>query len=80
VDRIAAGLDRFIFLENRRIYPLIALWLIGTHLHTLFEFFPYLLVHSPKPGCGKTRVLDCLHLMCWSSSDVITDITSAVTF
>lgn len=80
VDRIAAQLDRFIFIENRRIYRLIALWLIGTHLHDVFEFFPYLLIHSPEPGCGKTRVLECIDMLCWNSSGILTDPTSAVTF
>lgn len=76
---IADQLEKFIFLENRRVYPLIALWIIGTHLHASFDYYPYLLIHSPEPGCGKTRVLECIDKLCWNNK-MLTDPTSAYMF
>jgi uncharacterized protein DUF3631 len=45
--------------------PFVAsLWVIATHIHELFDCFPYLTVTSPTKRCGKTRFAEILELLC----------------
>jgi hypothetical protein len=45
--------------------PFVAsLWVVATHIHELFDCFPYLTVTSPTKRCGKTRFAEILELLC----------------
>jgi hypothetical protein len=50
-----------IFPERTRL-PL-ALWTLMTHTFDAFDAVPYLIIGSPTPRCGKTRLLECLELV-----------------
>jgi hypothetical protein len=54
--RIVAHLKRFVRLTDEREYHLIALWIMGTYVFTLFRYFPYLHVVGEKAS-GKTLLL-----------------------
>jgi hypothetical protein len=41
----------------------VALWVIHTHCFGVFQQTPYLSVTSPEKGCGKSRLLEALHLL-----------------
>ena len=41
----------------------VALWAVATHLADCFDAFPYLSLSSPLSGCGKSRVLELLHML-----------------
>jgi len=64
VDRVAAFVERFVFLKNKPMYTLVALWIIHTHLHQSFQYTGYLFIHSPEKQCGKTCLLETLDLLC----------------
>jgi Protein of unknown function (DUF3631) len=80
VDRIAAFIERFVFLKDKALYRLLALWIIHTYLMDEFEYTPYLFVHSPERGCGKTCLLSVLDLLVFKSSGVTASPTEAVIF
>lgn len=54
---------RFCVLPESAYLPL-ALWAIATHISDAFGAFPYVALLSPVKGCGKTRVLEILELLC----------------
>lgn len=56
-------ITRFAVLPSGVRLPL-ALWAVGTHLFEAFDSFAYLVVTSPTPRCGKSRVLELLSLLC----------------
>ena len=54
---------RFCILPESAYLPL-ALWAVATHIPDAFGAFPYVALLSPAKGCGKTRVLEILELLC----------------
>ena len=54
---------RFCILPESAYLPL-ALWAVATHVSDAFGAFPYVALLSPAKGCGKTRVLEVLELLC----------------
>jgi len=55
-------LTRYVILPERTALPL-ALWTMMTHVFDSFDAVPYLVISSPAPRCGKTRLLECLELV-----------------
>jgi hypothetical protein len=53
---------RFIIFPVHTVLPL-ALWALMTHTFDSFDAVPYLVITSPAPRCGKTRLLECLELI-----------------
>jgi hypothetical protein len=80
VDRVSTFVKRFVFLKDPSLYRLIALWIIHTHLIDEFDYTPYLFVHSPERGCGKTCLLSVLDLLVFKSSGITASPTEAVIF
>src|SRR6266850_7591732 len=80
VDHIASFIERFVFLKDKALYRLLALWIVHTYLVDEFEYTPYLFVHSPERGCGKTCLLSVLDLLVFKSSGISASPTEAVLF
>jgi hypothetical protein len=78
VDDVAAFVKRFVFLQRACMYRLVALWIIATHLHQSFQYMGYLFIHSPEKQCGKTRLLEVLHLLVLNSTGIDSSPTPAV--
>ncbi len=55
-------ITRFVILPGQTALPL-APWVLATFCHDAFDSFGYLLVVSPAPRCGKTRLLETLSLI-----------------
>src|SRR5262249_55488982 len=51
----------YVIQPDRTPLP-IALWVLVTYGFDSFDALPYLLINSPAPRCGKTRLLECLEL------------------
>jgi hypothetical protein len=58
-----AFIQRFCILPEAAYLPL-ALWIVATHMSDTFDAFPYVALISPMKGCGKTRVLEVLEVLC----------------
>jgi hypothetical protein len=78
VDNLAAFLKRFVFLQRECLYLLVALWVIATHLQQSFRYMGYLFIQSPEKQCGKTRLLEILHLLVHNSTGIDSSPTAAV--
>ena len=63
IGGVESFIRRFCILPEAAYLPL-ALWAIATHLSDVFGAFPYVALLSPVKGCGKTRVLEVLELLC----------------
>jgi uncharacterized protein DUF3631 len=53
---------RFVIFLPHTVLPL-ALWALMTYMFDSFDTVPYLVISSPTPRCGKTRLLECLELV-----------------
>lgn len=51
---------RYVVLPSEHHYTAMVLWAAHTYVIDAFDTTPRLFLDSPVPGCGKTRVLDCL--------------------
>ncbi len=80
VDSVAAFIERFVFIKDKQVYRLLALWVIQTHLYKEFEYTGYIFAHSPEPGSGKSRLLEILDLLVANSSGLLYKPTDAVLF
>lgn len=80
VDRIAFFIERFVFVKERPLYRLLALWVIHTHLIDAFDQTGYVFANSPEAQSGKTRLLEILDFLVYQSSGILTSPTEAVLF
>jgi putative DNA primase/helicase len=80
VDKIARFIERFVFIKDRQIYRLLALWLIQTHFCKEFEYTGYVFAHSPEPESGKSRLLEIFDLLVANSSGLLYKPTDAILF
>lgn len=80
VGRIAAFIERFVFLKDKALYQLLALWIVHTYLMDEFDHTGYVFAHSPEPESGKTRLLEILDFLVFSSSQILTSPTEAALF
>lgn len=62
VADIETFITSFVILPPQTSLPLAA-WVMATYCYETFDAFPYLLVTSPAPRCGKTRLLEVLSLI-----------------
>ena len=63
VESAEKFIRRFCVLPDAAYLPL-ALWTVATYIPHAFGAFPYIALLSPVKGCGKTRVLEILELLC----------------
>jgi hypothetical protein len=80
IDRVSQFIKRFVFLKNEAVYRLVALWVTGTHLQDVFEYYGYLFAHSPEPQTGKSRLLEVLDALAYRSSGILVSPSEAVLF
>jgi hypothetical protein len=80
VDRIAEFIERFVFIKDKQVYRLLALWVIQTHLYKEFDYTGYIFASSPEPGSGKSRLLEVLDLLVANSSGLLIKPTDAIIF
>ena len=50
---------RFIFFEDDAYYDFLSLWVMGTYVFKIFQYYPYLWVNAEK-GSGKTLLMQVL--------------------
>jgi hypothetical protein len=62
VRNLEAFFTCYVILPEHTALPL-ALWVLMTHTFDSFDAVPYLVIGSPAPRCGKTRLLECLELV-----------------
>lgn len=72
-------INRYIAFQKPAHAVAIALWSAHTWVIEAFDYTPYLHICSPVKRCGKSRVFDCLRLLCAKPWPIISA-TEAVLF
>lgn len=79
LEEVRGFLSRYIMFSNAAQATAVTLWVAHTWAIEAFDFTPYLQISSPVKRCGKSRVFDCLKLLCakpWAT----VSLTEAVMF
>jgi hypothetical protein len=63
LDAVARELDRYVRLPSRKAALAIALWVLHTWALDAAHATPYLVIQSPTPRAGKTRLEETLELL-----------------
>jgi len=71
--------DRIHFLASWQA-TVVVLWIMGTYVHRIFDWYGYLWVTSPGRRTGKTRLLEIISALAYNASSVMTDPTEAALF
>lgn len=61
-------LRSYVHMRDERLYPLLALWSMGTFVYPLFSHYGYMFFHSTFPRSGKTRVEEILSHLCFEGT------------
>jgi energy-coupling factor transporter ATP-binding protein EcfA2 len=69
------------FLDmNPDYYSIVALWIMGTYIHSMFSAYPFLYINAQR-GSGKTRLLKIISQLAYKANgQVQTGLTEAVLF
>jgi len=62
---IKQTLCHYVAFENAQYPSLLALWIMGTYVHQLFDAYPYLHIQG-QHGSGKTKIQTLLAKMCYN--------------
>jgi hypothetical protein len=63
LDDVRGFISRFCVLPTDHALAAVALWAVHAHMIEHFHTTPRLMLASPEPGSGKTRVLEVLDLL-----------------
>lgn len=58
----------------------IALWIMGSYVHRVFDWYGYLWVTSPGKRTGKSKLLEIISAFAYNATPVMTDPTEATLF
>jgi len=65
-NKIIGEMKKYIEFRDEGHYTIIALWIIGSYLHPIFETYPFLYVGGTK-GVGKTKTLRFIEMLAFNS-------------
>jgi len=77
-SRIKNYLIRYIFFKNDFHPDLLALWIMGTYVFTVFRYFPYLHIRAEKRS-GKTLLMEVMSKIAFNG-ELVSNISTAVLF
>ena len=63
LNDIVEALRSYIVFPSDSSYVAVALWTTATHVSHTMTVAPYLMVTSPRPSCGKSRLLEVLEFL-----------------
>ena len=64
LEAVREFLSRYIVFTNEAQATAVTLWVAHTWVIEAFDYTPYLHISSPVKRCGKSRLFDCLRLLC----------------
>jgi len=77
-DRICKYIKRFVFFTDQRWVYFLGLWVMGTYLYKVFNYYPYVWLHAEKQS-GKSLLMKILSRIAFNG-DVLIHPTAAVVF
>jgi hypothetical protein len=78
LDNVERFAGRFLAFPSRHHLVVLCLWILHTWAVSAFYVTPRLVLDSPEPGSGKTRVLEVLALLCHSAKLTLSTTTAAL--
>jgi hypothetical protein len=75
IERFAG---RFLAFPSTHCLVVVVLWIVHTWALSAFYVTPRLVLDSPEPGSGKTRVLEILALLCRGAKLTLSTTTAAL--
>lgn len=78
LDDVTAFARRYLAFPTEHHHVALALWAVHTWPVSEFYVTPRLVLDSPEPGCGKTRVLEVLALLCRDAKLTLSTTTAAL--
>jgi hypothetical protein len=75
IERFAG---RFLAFPSPHYLVVLVLWIVHTWVVSAFYVTPRLILDSPEPGSGKTRVLEVLALLCRAAKLTLSTTTAAL--
>ena len=75
---ISALFTKYTVLPNEHCATVLALWAAHTWISGAFYTSPRIILSSPVPGSGKTRVLELLELVCYCATQTMNISTAAL--
>ena len=78
LDQIVNHMEDHLVMPDEHGHPTLALWAAHTWATSAFYTTPRLVLDSPEPGCGKSRVLELLALYANRAKQVANTSTAAV--
>lgn len=77
-ERLHSYIKRFIFFTDDRWVCYLTLWVIGTYLHSIFSYYPYVWLNAEK-GSGKSLLMKVLSRIAFNG-EILIHPTMAVVF
>ena len=71
IAELESYIRSYVSLAESSYAFVIALWLVATHVWTVFDAFPYLVVTSATKRSGKTRLLEVISFVASNSRPVV---------
>src|SRR6476620_9955158 len=78
LDEVECFAGRFLAFPTKHHLVVICLWILHTWAVIAFYVTPRLVLDSPEPGSGKTRVLEVLALLCRAAKLTLSTTTAAL--
>ncbi len=78
LDNIERFAGRFLAFPSKHHLVVVSLWILHTWVVSAFYVTPRLVLDSPEPGSGKTRVLEILALLCRAAKLTLSTTTAAL--
>ncbi|MBZ4558589.1 DUF3631 domain-containing protein [Mycobacterium avium subsp. hominissuis] len=78
LDDVERFAGRFLAFPSKHHVVVLCLWILHTWAVSAFYVTPRLVLDSPEPGSGKTRVLEILALLCRSAKLTLSTTTAAL--
>ncbi len=78
LDDLEEFVGKFLAFPNKHCLTVVVLWIVHTWALSAFYVTPRLVLDSPEPGSGKTRVLEILALLCRGAKLTLSTTTAAL--
>ena len=78
LDDVETFAGKFLAFPNKHCLTVVVLWIVHTWALPAFYVTPRLVLDSPEPGSGKTRVLEILALLCRAAKLTLSTTTAAL--
>ena len=79
LDELRGWLESYVAFPSVHAAVAVTLWAVHTHLVSRFDSTGRLVLLSPEPECGKTRVLELAELAC-AGAEMLNDASAAYLF